>query len=84
MIRMKNSNKSINEILSEISDDEKIEFEKKWEGMLKGWKKNSKKKEEISCALVMIIWKEIEELVWLGIGVGILVIVFKFVFFLGF
>jgi hypothetical protein len=53
---MKNNNgKSINEILSEISDVEKIEFEKKWKEMLKGWEKN-----------------------------GICVIVFKFVFFLGF
>ena len=79
---MKNNNKSINEILSEISDDEKIEFEKKWEGMLKVWKKNSEKKEKSS--LVMRIWKEIEELVWLGLGVGIFVIVFKFILFLGF
>jgi len=79
---MINNNKSISEILSEISDDEKIEFEKKWKGMLEGWKKNSEKKEKSS--LVMRIWKEIEELVWLGIGVGILVIVFKFILFLGF
>lgn len=79
---MENNNKSINEILSEISDDEKIEFEEKWKGMLKVWKKNSGKKEKSS--LVMRIWKEIEELVWLGLGVGILVIVFKIIIFLGF
>jgi predicted SpoU family rRNA methylase len=79
---MKNNNKSINEILSEISDDEKIEFEKKWEGMLKVWKKNSGKK--VKSSLIMRFWKEIEELVWLGIGVGIFVIVFKFILLLGF
>jgi hypothetical protein len=36
------------------------------------------------CGLFMRLYEKLEGLIWLGICVGICVIVFKFVFFLGF
>ena len=65
---MKNNNMS----------EEELEFEKKWIVMLKGWKmnekKNSKKK---SSNLFMRLYYGLEELIWLMVSVGILVLFIK-------
>jgi hypothetical protein len=47
-------------------------------------KRRYERNNNIVCKIFMKLYYRFEELIWLGICVGICVIVFKFVFFLGF